>query len=811
MAVTADKVVVELELKDGQYLAKVRAAANTFSAAQKKSADAAQDAERRIRASSDGVASSLRSAAAALAAGVSAAAITKMADSYTSMQNRLKVTGLETAALADQFDNLSKVADSARSPLDAVVGTYSRLRLATEGMGFTNAEVTRTTEILSKALKASGATAQETGAALLQFGQGVGSGALQGDELRSIRENAPLIARAIADEFNVTIGGLKKLGEEGKLTSERVVKAVLASGQAIDAQWGKTDATVGDALTNIQNRLVRYIGETDKSLDATKRFVAGVNVLADNIETIVPALAILSVGLGVGLVTRSIQAQIALNGVTGSLGKMRAAALSAFGGPVGIAITGVAIAIAGLASEGIDAAADLETLRKSVESADDAIYKMNPAAKTGASLVKGVGAESEVAEVKVRSFAGAVGEAAQKLYDLAKARQADALSALEAERTKVSVGVSDAQMRLPENQRNLQNRQFTSLKDTWDTFARRGNQVIQDLWTGGEFTARNRAAVADGRSALGRLDAAIAATGANLERFATDVDDAVTSVSSGGGQTPARAAVRAAADQADTEAQDLARALSEIQDSLLTDAERAAKQLAEQAAIIARAVGDGTKPGLITAEQGARLNAGLAGQDLQGFAPQDLQPLGNEGEEIGKMIAEGAAAQVESWRGVARDFVDVLASDNIWEAAGHKFRDAAFNQLEDMLTNVFAALSKGGDGSGNWLATLASAAFGGNRASGGNVRAGMSYNVGEGGTERFVAPSNGYIIPNMKNAGASPGMSGMVRIQIGEGEMFSARVTEIAGPLSVQAATTGVAYSQDQAVNAQKRRGQSFV
>lgn len=101
--------------------------------------------------------------------------------------------------------------------------------------------------------------------------------------------------------------------------------------------------------------------------------------------------------------------------------------------------------------------------------------------------------------------------------------------------------------------------------------------------------------------------------------------------------------------------------------------------------------------------------------------------------------------------------------------------------------------------------------FGGGRAGGGPVRAGFSYDVGENGREKFVAPSNGYIIPNMKNAGASPGMSGMVRIQIGEGEMFSARVTEIAGPLSVQAATTGVAYSQDQAINAQKRRGQSFV
>lgn len=219
-AVTADKVVVELELKDGQYLAKVRANESAFIKAQQNTARAAEDAERRIRASSQGISNALKASAASIAAGMSASAITKMADSYTSMQNRLRVTGLEARGVAEQFDELNRVADDSRSGIEGIVQTYSRLRLATEGMGFTNEQVTRTTEILAKALKASGASAQETSAALLQFGQGVGSGALQGDELRSIRENAPLVAKAIADEFNVTIGGLKKLGEEGKLTSD---------------------------------------------------------------------------------------------------------------------------------------------------------------------------------------------------------------------------------------------------------------------------------------------------------------------------------------------------------------------------------------------------------------------------------------------------------------------------------------------------------------------------------------------------------------------------------------------------------------
>lgn len=245
---------------------------------------------------------SLSAIAPTLAAAFSVDAVVGMADSFTQMQNRLKTTGLDAAALTQQFSALNAVADASRSPIEAVVAVYSRLRLATEGMGFSNAQVTRTTEILSKALKASGATAGETSAALLQFGQAIGAGSLQGDELRSIRENAPAVARAIAKEFGVTVGELKKLGEEGKLTSQRVMKAVLDSGSVIDQTFAKTEATVGDALTNLQNKLTNYIGLTDDSTSATDRIRQAINALAGNLETVTQVIGAVAAIMGVRFV-----------------------------------------------------------------------------------------------------------------------------------------------------------------------------------------------------------------------------------------------------------------------------------------------------------------------------------------------------------------------------------------------------------------------------------------------------------------------------------------------------------------------------
>lgn len=325
MAVTADKVVVELELRDGQYLARVRQNERAFTQAQGRVAQSAEQAERRVRAASAGISSALRAAAAGIAAGVSVAAVKNLADSYTQLQNRLKVTGLEGQALTQQYERLNQVATDSRSGIEATVQVYSRLRLATEGIGLTNEQVTRTTEILAKSLSASGASASETSAALLQFSQAIGSGVLQGDELRSIRENAPAVARAIAKEFGVTVGELKKLGEEGKLTSDRVVQAVLNSGTEIDALFAKTEATVGNALTNLGNQLLNYIGQTDDSLSATERVAGAINMLADNLDKVVPAIAILATVFGARYAAGLATAALASDGF---IGKSKAAVAS---------------------------------------------------------------------------------------------------------------------------------------------------------------------------------------------------------------------------------------------------------------------------------------------------------------------------------------------------------------------------------------------------------------------------------------------------------------------------------------------------
>lgn len=113
--------------------------------------------------------------------------------------------------------------------------------------------------IINKALVAGGGTAEENSRALLQLNQALASGVLQGDELRSIREQAPYLAKMLAEGLGklddkyigTTIGDLKELGAAGELTTQRVVQALAAMGPEIEAAYENMPRTFGQAMTQM--------------------------------------------------------------------------------------------------------------------------------------------------------------------------------------------------------------------------------------------------------------------------------------------------------------------------------------------------------------------------------------------------------------------------------------------------------------------------------------------------------------------------------------------------------------------------------
>lgn len=235
----------------------------------------------RLRASADRSLGGVRRLALAAAGALGTREIARYADAWTEVENKLRAASQISGRQARSTDKLNDLATETRSGLEETVDLYAKLLRSTADVAKSELEVARATEIVNKAFKAGGAAASEQAAGILQLSQGLASGLLQGDELRSVRENAPLVAQAIANEFKTTIGGLKELGAEGEITAARVFKAILASQADVEAAFAKTNPTIRDGFTILRNGLTEAVGGFAKGSGAAEGFAGTLSELGE--------------------------------------------------------------------------------------------------------------------------------------------------------------------------------------------------------------------------------------------------------------------------------------------------------------------------------------------------------------------------------------------------------------------------------------------------------------------------------------------------------------------------------------------------
>jgi lambda family phage tail tape measure protein len=198
---------------------------------------------------------SLGNLGAAIAGGFAVGEIVAFGDSIVGLQNKLRSLTGDQALVGSMFNDITRIAGAARAPLQETGDLYFRIARAARELGISQQQTSDITESLAKSMSMTGATAQETSGALLQLGQALQSGRFQGDELRSVLENMPIVSKAMADELGVTIGELRKLGSEGKITSDVFVRAMEKNKQAIDDAFARSVPTATQALNNLKTAM----------------------------------------------------------------------------------------------------------------------------------------------------------------------------------------------------------------------------------------------------------------------------------------------------------------------------------------------------------------------------------------------------------------------------------------------------------------------------------------------------------------------------------------------------------------------------
>ncbi|HDI8308009.1 TPA: tape measure protein, partial [Acinetobacter baumannii] len=126
----------------------------------------------------------------------------------------------------------------------------------------------------------------------VQFGQALASGTLRGEELNSVMEQTPALAKAIAQGMGITVGELRSVAAEGKITSQEIVKALRNVEKDVDALFAKTDITIGQSLTLLNNEITKFVGESGKGSGAAQVLAGTIQTLASNLDVLTSAMMV---------------------------------------------------------------------------------------------------------------------------------------------------------------------------------------------------------------------------------------------------------------------------------------------------------------------------------------------------------------------------------------------------------------------------------------------------------------------------------------------------------------------------------------
>lgn len=223
-------------------------------------ADNAASAQQRMNASASsgsGVIGDLAKKAAGLIATYASfqgiKSVMGVSDELTSTQARLDQMNAQLGGTDLKIKDIYSVAQNARGSLGDMASVVARFGNNAKDAFSSTDEVVKFASIVQKQMTIAGASTDEAANAELQLSQALGSGVLRGDELNSIFEQAPNLIQSIADYMNVPIGQIRSMASEGKLSSDVVKQAILASADEVDAKFNQMPMTWAQVEQSIKN------------------------------------------------------------------------------------------------------------------------------------------------------------------------------------------------------------------------------------------------------------------------------------------------------------------------------------------------------------------------------------------------------------------------------------------------------------------------------------------------------------------------------------------------------------------------------
>ena len=223
----------------------------------------------------------------------------KTTDQLTQLRARIDLINDGSQSTAEIMDKVFSAANRSRGSFLDMADSVAKLNLLAKDAFTSNDEAIYFVEQLNKQFKIAGAGVQETTSAMYQLTQAMAAGKLQGDEFRSIMENAPMLAQSIAQEMGLSVGQLKEMSSQGLITADIIKNALFASAEETNAKFAEIPMTFQDIGTKLQNDLIaafQPVMEELGNMTSSDAFMSVLNELAFAFK-VVAAAAQVSIGI----------------------------------------------------------------------------------------------------------------------------------------------------------------------------------------------------------------------------------------------------------------------------------------------------------------------------------------------------------------------------------------------------------------------------------------------------------------------------------------------------------------------------------
>jgi len=237
--------------------------------------------------------------AGAIQAAVASFSVRSMMESSDEWAGTKARIGLQTsdAQTRDRsIDFLFRSAQQSGQGFSSLADTFISMARGRDSLGLSNDQTLQLSNTVSKLMTIGGGSAASQDAALVQLGQAMNTGVLRGEELNSILEQAPRLAQGIAEALGTSVGKLRSLGQDGKITSKAIADGLLRQTQKVDDEFTRLPLTFSRSMTQLRNQLMRNIGTWNENTKAAESFNRAASWTIDHLPQIGMALAALAGG-----------------------------------------------------------------------------------------------------------------------------------------------------------------------------------------------------------------------------------------------------------------------------------------------------------------------------------------------------------------------------------------------------------------------------------------------------------------------------------------------------------------------------------